>query len=120
MSHLLAASGVFRNPVINSTVGQLPNSTAGIPVLQTYLVNGINLGFLAGGVILLFVLLRGGVGFITAGADKEANQQAQKRMSSGFIGIAILLSVYALIYLVGRVLGVSIFNLNIPRLQPIS
>lgn len=106
------------NPVIKENIGNLykfPNTfDATSYVLQKFLVNFIRLFFVAGSVILLFMLIWGGVEYITAGGEKEKAGNASKRITNALIGIAILLSTYALSRLVNLVFGINILKLDIP------
>lgn len=102
------------NPVINSQIGNLTNSTEGGTVLQLFIRNGINLAFGAGGLIFFIVLLRGGLNYITAGGDKDAVEKARKQFTTGFVGITLLFSIYALIFIVEAIFGISIRNFDIP------
>lgn len=104
------------NPVINAQIGNLQNSAQGGTVLQLFLRNGINLAFGVGGLIFFIVLLRGSLAYITAGGDKDAVDKARKQLTTGFIGVAILFSVYAIIFIVEALFGISIRRFNIPTI----
>lgn len=101
------------NPALNPLVG----TGSGLTILQLFITNFIAIVFIVGGVIFFFMLLTGGVEYITAGGDKEATQKASKRITHALIGLAILLSSYAILLLVGEVFGINLTNLNIPVIQ---
>jgi len=63
------------------------------------------------------MLLWGGIQWITAGGDKEAAQNAQKRLTSALVGLMIVFSTFAIIYLVESVFGISVLELTIPVIQ---
>jgi len=67
---------------------------------------GILLG--ASGVTSFFFLLWGGLSWITAGGDKDGLDRARKKVTGAMIGLAIVFSSYALLYII-RVL----FNVNL-------
>ena len=114
------------NPVIKPEIGSfyfIPGvgisyvpgtSTATVYVIQKFLVNFIRLFFVAGSVIMLFMLIWGAIEYITAGGEKEKLGNASKRITNALIGITILLSIYALLWLVNLVFGINILKLDIP------
>lgn len=101
------------NPAVNKAVG----TGSGIDILQLFLTNFINVAFGAAGIIAFFMLLWGGIEYITAGGDKERTQAATKRLTAALIGLAIVFSVFAIIYIVETLFGVSIRTFTIPVIQ---
>ncbi len=101
------------NPAINPSVG----TGSGIDILQLFLTNFITLALGAAGVISFFMLLWGGIEYITAGGDKERTQSAAKRLTAALIGLAIVFSIFAIIYLIEAVFGVSITKFTIPVIK---
>ncbi len=101
------------NPVINPKVG----TGSGIDILQLFLTNFITLALGAAGVISFFMLLWGGIEYITTGGDKERTQSASKRLTAALIGLAIVFSIFAIIYLIEAVFGVSITKFTIPVIK---
>lgn len=100
------------NPALNPTVGR----GVGTVILQTFLTNFISIGFGIGAIALVFMLISGGVKYIAAGSDKDAVQHAAKQLTHALIGITILLSVYAVVALIGGVFGINILQVNFPTL----
>lgn len=75
-------------------------------------------GLLVFGCVAFFLyFLIGGVQYILAGGEKEATQKASRRITHGAIGLLILLSSFAIIYLVGAIFGSSFTAFTIPSLQ---
>jgi hypothetical protein len=101
------------NPAIDPKVG----TGSGIDILQLFLTNFISIALGAAGIVCFFMLLWGGFSYITAGGDKEATQNAQKRMSSALIGLTLTFSIFAIIYLIEAVFGISITEITIPVIQ---
>jgi len=87
---------VITNPAVNPKVG----TGSGIDILQLFLSNFITLALGAAGIISFFMLLWGGIEYITAGGDKERTQSAAKRLTAALIGLAIVFSVFAIIFVV--------------------
>lgn len=69
-------------------------------------------------VIIAFIfLLIGGIKWITAGSNKEAAAEARGTLTAAVIGLAIVFFAWAIITLVGNLLDIDIFRLEIPRIQ---
>lgn len=101
------------NPAVNPLVGQ----GSGSRILQLFTTNFINLALGAAGVVAFFMLLWGALAYITAGGDKEATQNSTKRITAALIGLVIVFSLFAIIYIVEAVFGVSITKFAIPVIQ---
>lgn len=110
---LLADSLDITNPAINPLVG----TGSGIDILQLFLTNFITLALGTAGIVSFFMLLWGGIEYITAGGDKERTQNAAKRLTAALIGLAIVFSIFAIIYVVETLFGVSIRTFTIPVIQ---
>ena len=103
---------LITNPVVDPTVGTGP----GTGILQIFITNFISIGFGIGAIVLVFMLISGGVRYIAAGSDKDAVQHAAKQLTHALIGITILLSVYAIVALIGGVFGINILQVNFPTI----
>ena len=64
------------NPAIKKKIGE-GGSLDSIANTQLFLTNFITLSLIIAGVLSFFMLLWGGIGYITAGGDKEATQNAK-------------------------------------------
>ncbi len=104
------------NPALNSKVGNTTIQGDGPGILQLFLRNFIDIALGTAGVIFFFMLLRGGYEYLTAGGDKEAVQKATKRLTTSFIGIAIIFSLFALVFIVEALFGISLLQINIPTI----
>lgn len=91
------------------------NALANIKPSQ-YVTAAINLILGAAGVVAFIFLLWGGVQWILAGGDKEGTEKARKRITSALIGLAIVFSAYALIFIVQALFGISIISVNLSRI----
>jgi TRAP-type C4-dicarboxylate transport system permease small subunit len=65
----------------------------------------INLVLVIAFVVFLFLLLWGGIQWITSGGDKEALAKAQGKISSAIVGIIIVISAWAILSLVRNFFG---------------
>jgi len=88
-------------------------ATTGNWTISRLAAAGVNLILAVAGLVAFFFLLYGGLQWILAGGDKEGTQKAQKRITAALIGLVIIFSTYAIIYLAGAFLGVSLTNFTI-------
>jgi len=107
---LAQTSEGIRNPVINPRVGQ----GEGIAIINLLINNFITTAFIVGVVVALFFLISGAIGWITSGGDKESLQKSQKKITSALIGLFVLFCLYAIIRLVGDILGINLLKLTLP------
>lgn len=59
-------------------------------------------------------LIMGGIQWITSGGDKAGVESAQHRIQAALIGLLIVFATWALFTVIGRFLGIDVFNLVIP------
>ncbi len=113
---LLAAEGVpmpdIHNPILPTPISQL----SGVAFFQKGLSSAISLGLIIGAVVFIFILLTGAIKWITAGGDKASMESAQKTITNALIGLAILLSIFAIIGAIEFFFGLSLTRLKLPTL----
>ena len=68
------------------------------------------------GIISFIMLLWGGLQWILSGGDKEGTEKARKRITAALIGLAVVFSAYALIYIVGTLFGIDAFTFTLPQI----
>lgn len=78
---------------------------------------GINLLLGASGVVAFFYLLWGGYNYITASGDKDGTEKARKRITGALIGLALVFSSYALIYIIQILFNIDIIGFSLQRLN---
>jgi len=86
---------------IVSDVGQFLNQNgenpwAGIQDINQLIPGLINIAIVIAALVFFFMLLIGGIKWITAGGDKEAAGSAQKIITSAITGIAVVFSAWAI------------------------
>ncbi len=62
-------------------------------------------------IYFLFLLMIGGIGVMTAGGDKAKVAEARGKITSGLIGLVIVISAIFIFRLIVYIIGVDIFNL---------
>lgn len=109
--------GPFGNIVNESAEGSV--ETAGTS-FNLIISNVIGIITIIGGIWFIFTFILGAFSFLTAGGDKAKMEEASKKITQGVIGIVVLAGAYALISLIGTILGYNILNPleTILRLSP--
>lgn len=109
------------NPVINAQIGNAADAadggTAPSVMVQLLLRNIITTALGLGGIYFFINLLIAGYQYISAGGDKESVQKATAKIRNAVVGIIILLSVYAVAWVIGTVFGISLTQFNFPQLE---
>lgn len=91
----------------------LENNQAPIGVFSMFLSSAIGLITIIGIIWFVFTIIMGAVGIITSGGDKASNENAKKKISSGLIGIVVLISGLFIVNLIGYMFGIeSILNIG--------
>jgi len=104
--------GRIVNPVLPNKLSTMP----GTIFLKNILKSGITLILIAGSVIFFFILTSGGLKWLSSSGDKVKLESAQKQISSGFVGLVILLSSFAIIKLIETLFGIDLLNITLPTL----
>lgn len=87
--------------------------TDSVTFVNKFLSALISLGLVAGGVIFLFMLIAGGIQWITSGGDKVANESARRRVTNALIGVFLLFSLYGIVNLVGCFFKVNFLQITV-------
>lgn len=75
--------------------------------------SSINLLFGVAGVLAFIYLLMGGIQWITASGDKDAVEKAKKKITHALIGLTIVFSAYALLYIIRVLFNIDTIGVNI-------
>ena len=70
----------------------------------------VRIFMIIGSIALIFYLIWGGVMWITSGGDSKRTEAAGKQISGAIIGMIILFSTWAIIKVVGIVVGLDILG----------
>jgi len=68
------------------------------------------------GVVSFIFLLWGGLQWILAGGDKEGTEKARKKITAALIGLAIVFSAYALLYILRALFNIDLIQVNISQI----
>jgi len=98
--------GTGFTPIANITVGSI-------------LSGAIQLVLIVATLVFFFLLIIGGIRWMTAGGDKEKAGAARGQLTSALIGLAIVFAAWAIIRLIEVLFGVSIISgFEIPSFVP--
>jgi hypothetical protein len=79
-------------------------------VFNTFLSSAIGLLTVIAGIYFIFLFMFGAIGMMSAGGDKAAMESARKKISTGLLGLVIVISAIFVISLLGYLLGLDILN----------
>lgn len=103
-------------PIINPALVEAIRGLTGIEFLNLFLPNLIALLFIVATVAAFFVLIAGGIKWITAGGDKAATESARGTITSAIIGLVLVFSVYAILRLIEHFFGIKLITIDISPL----
>lgn len=95
-------------------VGNLANvgEDGGISKLSSIISMAIGVMTVVAIIWFLFVFITGAISMIGAGGDKQALEGARKRISTGIIGLIVVLLAVLIVSLIGKIFGVEFLNLS--------
>jgi len=76
----------------------------------------VNLLLGLAGILAFIFLLVGGVQWITAGGEKDAVEKGRRKIVQALIGLTIVFSVYAIVFVINTVFAINIMQFTIPQL----
>lgn len=99
-----------------------PTSGSGFSILcdlsfQKLLSNGINLIFAVAALLALVFLIIGGVKWLTSQGEKEGVNKARETIVAAIVGLVIIFLSYLIVnFVLNLFVGVSLNNLQLPKL----
>ncbi|HBC72420.1 MAG: hypothetical protein UX91_C0001G0124 [Candidatus Amesbacteria bacterium GW2011_GWB1_47_19] len=78
--------------------------------LTNFISNIIGLMTVIAGVYFLFQIFMAGYKWINAGGDKQAVQDAQKRLTNAFMGLLVVVMAFTITGVIGYFLGIPILR----------
>ena len=107
------AQSSITNPLLNSSVQNL----SGAQFFSKLLPALITFGLVIGTVVFVFMLIMGGLQWITAGGDKVSLENARGKVLNAIIGVGVLLSIYAVTNLVQCFFRVNLLQFTVGTLN---
>jgi hypothetical protein len=114
MTRLIAQ---IRNPVLPGAIGG-PGATGtqGGTALGRIISNMVAALFIFGFLAAFLLLITGAISWLTSGGDKGKLEAARDKIINAIVGLIILASVWAIIMIVGQLVGLDITNILIPQI----
>lgn len=81
-------------------------------LLADILSNAIGFLTIISGIFFMLYFIIGGLSWVMSGGKPDKVQKAQDTMTSAAIGLIIVAASYTIIFVVGKVLGIDILNLQ--------
>jgi hypothetical protein len=92
-------------------LGPLGQGAGGAPrLLDAVISAAVGLITVIAGVWFIFLLITGGIAWMSAGGDKVKVEDAQKRLTTGLIGLIVVIAGIYLADLFGYLLGLDLLN----------
>lgn len=101
--------------ITNPVIGNLGTLT-GVRFFQQFIPGLIRIAFVIGVIIFFFMLITGAISWISSGGDKGALETARSKITNALIGLVILFSIYAIVYIIEAFFGITILTLDIAPL----
>ena len=105
------AEDINLKPPAGSDFARLGDLTA--PRLISTAISGL---MLVVALVFFFILILGGLKWVTSEGDEKKVSAARSQITNGLIGLAIVFAAFAIMKLIGAVFEVDIFNFKIPKL----
>lgn len=93
-------------------IGTLKNPSNGIASLSKIISMAVGVMTIVAVIWFVFIFITGAISIMSAGGDKQALESAQKRITTGIIGLVVVIISLILISLIGKILGVDLLNLS--------
>src|SRR3989344_9035907 len=77
---------------------------------------GIQLVMVLAAIIFFFILVIGGIKWITSGGDKGQTEAARNQITAALVGLVIVFAAWGIIALIKTFFGVDRFSLTIPTI----
>lgn len=82
-------------------------------------IGGIVSGFIrlilvVAALVFFFILVIGGISWITSGGDKAKTEESRNRITAALVGLVIVFAAWAIVQLINVFFGIDIFSLTLP------
>lgn len=102
----IAPSGGFHG------IGPLGNPQGnGLPALSNFISVVIGIMTIIAFIWFTFILVTGAISIIGSGGDKQALENARKKITNGIIGLILVIAAVFIIDLIGNIFGISFLNI---------
>lgn len=110
LPRLLSQLGTFKPPVENVWNTNVDTTPGALSTLETVISSLLGIVTVVGGILFLYSFIQGALGWVTAGGDSGKIQKARDQIIQGAIGLIVLVAAYAIVGLIGNIVGMRILN----------
>jgi hypothetical protein len=103
--------------ITNPALGEGVRNLSGTEFFNKLLPNLISLSFVVGAIIFVAIIIVGAIQWIISGGDKAGIESARSKITNAIIGLVILLSLFAIIYVLENFFGIKLLELKINFLE---
>jgi len=103
--------------ITNPALGESVRNLSGTEFFNKLLPNLISLSFIVGAIIFVAIIIVGAIQWIISGGDKAGIESAKGKITNAVIGLVILLSLFAIIYVLENFFGIKLLELQINFLE---
>ena len=90
-----------------------PDASVAMGVFSNFISSTIGLITIIAIIWFVFIFIMGAIGIISSGGDKQAMESARKKITSGVIGLVVVIAGMFVIQLIGRIIGIpEILNIT--------
>jgi hypothetical protein len=107
---LLAQFGNGFEPVAPVLTGESNTNDGVLSNLESIISTGLGILTVLGGIFFLFYFFTATYKILTAGGDSAKLGQAWQQIIHGVLGLLILVAGYAIVGLIGSIVGIEILN----------
>lgn len=105
-----AQFGAFEPPVANNWNDNLTTEVGVLSTLELVISSVLGLATVVGSILFIYTFIMGALGWLSAGGDSGKITKARDQMIQGVVGLIILVAAYAIVGLVGTIVGIDILN----------
>ncbi|NCN83009.1 MAG: hypothetical protein GW947_03505 [Candidatus Pacebacteria bacterium] len=106
----LAQFGSFEAPVANKFTTGANTQAGALNSLELLISHAFGVMTVFGGLFFIVIFLIAGINWVTAGGDKGKIEKARTSMIQGVLGLVVLIAAYAIIGVVGSIVGLDLLN----------
>ncbi len=118
MTRLLAQTNLGTLEGLGSLGKSITDEKIAFEKFTTVFSTGITILTVSGGIWFIIQIFAGAFQWLASGGEKQALQNAQKRISNAILGLFVIVFSYALISIVGRIFGIDILSPAKPLITP--
>jgi hypothetical protein len=102
--------------ITNPVTPELSGKT-GVSFVQGFIPAVVGIAFVIGALVFVFVMITGGIQWMSSGGDKAALESARGKITNAILGIVVLLATFAVIKIVESFFGINILTIDLGPLQ---